>query len=189
MNMNRYLTSLLFLLIISSTALSQSKYYTKRGHVSFFSETPIENIEALNKKGTSVLDVTNGKLEWAVLIKAFQFEKALMQEHFNENYMESGKFPKATFVGQIVDYEPIDLSKNQAYTYTVKGDLKIRDITKPIETKAVLTVENGKIKGESSFEVKPEDYGIKIPSVVRENIARIIEVKVDCNYEALKSVK
>jgi hypothetical protein len=108
--MKNVITALLMVMILTNIANGQ-KYFTKTGTISFFSETPMEKIEAQTKSANCVLDASTGKLEFAVLIKSFQFEKALMQEHFNENYMESTKFPKSTFKGQLDNFSSIDLSK------------------------------------------------------------------------------
>jgi hypothetical protein len=91
------------LLLIAAVTNAQEKLFTKTGKISFFSKTPMEDIEAHNKATISVLDKTSGQLEFSVLMKGFEFEKALMQEHFNENYVESDKFPKANFKGRLAD--------------------------------------------------------------------------------------
>lgn len=182
---NSILTLALFIVFINFA--SGQKMFTKTGLISFFSDTPMEKIEAHNKSSSCVLDLSNGKLEFATLIKGFQFEKALMQEHFNENYMESNKFPKATFKGQIDNYVTIDLSKDKEYTVKVSGDLTIHGVTKPVATSAKLKVKGGKISSEAKFEVKVEDYDIKIPSLVKDKIAKVVNVVVSANLESLKS--
>src|SRR5690606_25912300 len=98
--------------LIAPVLNAQGKYFTKEGKISFSSDAPMEKIEAHNRKANSVIDAASGKMEWSVLIKAFQFEKALMQEHFNENYMESDKFPKAVFKGVIQQHDKIDWTKD-----------------------------------------------------------------------------
>ena len=93
----KYSIYILILLLSHVTMVSGQKYFTKTGQISFNANTSIEKIEAINKSASCVMDVETGKIEFGVLVKGFQFEKALMQEHFNENYLESSKFPKATF--------------------------------------------------------------------------------------------
>jgi polyisoprenoid-binding protein YceI len=160
-------------------ATAQERYATRTGHIAFHSETPMENIDADNRKVTCVLDATAGAMEFAVLIKAFEFEKALMQEHFNENYMESNTFPKATFKGKFTGATAEDLKKPGTYKVTVSGDLTIHGVTKPVSYPGTITVDkDGVLKASSDFVVKPEDHGIEIPSVVRKNIAETITVKV-----------
>lgn len=159
------------------------KYFTKEGHISFHSETPIETIEADNHKATSVLDVNSGKMEFALLIKAFEFEKALMQEHFNENYMESDDYPKATFKGSIANMDEVNFSEAGTYTTRVAGDLTIHGVTQSVETEGTIKVgEDGNITAMSTFPVSPKDYDIKIPDVVVDNIAEEMEIKVNIDY-------
>lgn len=178
----------LFALIVALFFATQTwgqKYFTRDGQITFTSETPMEKIEAANQKATSVLDAHTGQVEFAVLIKGFQFEKALMQEHFNENYLESTKFPKATFKGVIADIDRIDLAKDGVYPITVKGNLMIHGVTQPVVAEGKLEVKNGAVHAQSSLNLSPEDYGIKIPAVVRDNIARSLNVKIAVNYEPL----
>jgi polyisoprenoid-binding protein YceI len=159
--------------------VAQERYATRTGHIAFHSETPMENIDADNSKVTCVLDASTGALEFAVLIKAFEFEKALMQEHFNENYMESNTYPKANFKGKMTGASADDLKKAGTYPVTVEGDLTIHGVTKAVKHPGTITVEkDGTVKATSDFIVKPEDHDIKIPGVVRKNIAEEITVKV-----------
>lgn len=175
-----------FLTLMAVAVNTQAqKYYTREGKVSFFSEAPLEKIEAFNSKATSVIDVSTGKIEFAILIKAFQFEKSLMQEHFNENYMESDKYPKATFKGDITNIGTIDLTKDGQYEVKVKGDLTIHGVTKTIEIPGKILVKDGQITATSSFEVVVADYKIEIPAIVRDNIARTVRIDIAVNYEAL----
>lgn len=170
---------------MAGTALQAQKYFTRDGKVAFFSSTPIENIEAHNSKATSVLDAESGRMEFAILIKAFQFEKALMQEHFNENYMESSTYPKATFKGAIEDWSKVNLSKNGEYPVTVSGDMTIHGVTQRVEATGVVTVKGDDISASSEFPVTVADYDIEIPAVVRDNIAKEVKVSVAVDYEPL----
>src|SRR6187551_947535 len=103
------------IVVLSETAFSQSIYMTRSGQISFFSKTSMENIDATNNEVTSMIDTGKGDIVFAVLVKSFHFEKALMEEHFNENYMESNKFPKATFQGKITNLSSINFSKDGSY--------------------------------------------------------------------------
>lgn len=179
---------LLFSLLIASFSfsLNAQKYFVRDGKISFHSHTPIEKIEAHNNNATSVIDAESGKMEFAVLIKAFQFEKALMQEHFNENYMESSQFPKAKFKGQIVNIADIDFGEDGTYTADVNGQLTIHGVTQEVSVVGTFVVANGQLSAKSSFNVLVADYGIKIPAVVRENIAKEVEIIVEINnYQEL----
>ncbi len=166
--------------------LQAQKHFTRTGKITFSSEAPLEKIEASNQKATSIIDLETGKMEFAVLIKAFQFEKALMQEHFNENYMESDKFPKAIFKGAIADLTKIDFSKDGDYPTKVKGKLTIHGESNEIEVDGTINIKDGKISASSNFEVAVADYKIKVPAVVKDNIAKTVQISVNMNYELFK---
>ncbi len=140
----------------------------------------MEDITAENNQTYAVLDPVSHHMAFAVLIKGFIFPKELMQEHFNENYLESDKYPKATFSGACSG--DMDLIKEGTYEVVIKGDLNMHGVTKPIETTAKLEVKKGHIKGTSVFNLRPEDFNISIPSIVRDKIANEIEVKVQIDW-------
>lgn len=175
------------LFLLATSGLSAQKFFTRGGNISFFSATPIEKIEAVNDKATCVVDTESGQMEFAVLIKAFAFEKALMQEHFNENYLESGKFPKATFKGSVDNLKSINLAKDGDYPVTVKGNLTIHGVTNAVETTGTFSVKNGKLAAVSSFEVLTQDYDIEIPAIVRDKIAKSIRIDIAVDLEPLKA--
>lgn len=168
---------------LMAVSLMAQTYFTKTGKIDFFSTTPMENIEAVNNEVSSFLNVEKNELVFAVLIKSFRFEKALMQEHFNENYMESDKFPKAQFKGNLQDFDPNNYKKDGEYKVNVKGDLTIHGVTKNVTVPGIIIVKNGKIAALSKFKVRCKDYDIKIPSVVANKIAEEIDVNVDIKYE------
>lgn len=161
------------------------KFMTKNGKVSFFSHTAIEDIKGDNNKVSSVLDSKSGKIAIEVLIKSFVFKKALMEEHFNENYMESTKFPKSKFDGKIDNPGAINFTKDGTYTSTVSGNLTIKDKTNPVKTNGTFTIKGGKLNAKAVFKVSPADYNISIPGVVKDKIAKEIEVTADLDYEPL----
>ncbi len=171
------------LLLISFLGQAQDKYFTKSGFISFFSHSPMEDITAVNKQVAAFLDIETGEITFAALIKSFTFEKALMQEHFNENYMESDNYPKATFKGKILDYDKAALLSGQPYKVKVEGKLLIRGIEKDLTTDVELIKEGNFIKGETLFIAKPSDFDIKIPALVKDNIAKEIEVTVKTKFE------
>ncbi|MFC1732385.1 YceI family protein [candidate division KSB1 bacterium] len=176
----------LFFFLIISNAISAQKYITKNGKISFFSKTPVENIEAHNQQVNSALDISSGDLVFKVLIKSFEFEKALMQEHFNENYLESDKFPNATFIGKVFNIGDIDFSKDGTYDAKIEGNLTIHGVTKKVRETGTFTVKDGKIKGMSKFVIFLKDYEIKVPSAVVKNIAESIDIIVDVTMSAIK---
>jgi hypothetical protein len=159
---------------------------TKNGQISFFSKTPLENIDAVNNEVSSILNTQTGELAFAVLIKGFHFQRALMEEHFNENYMESSKIPKSTFKGKIANLSTVNLAKEGNYPVTVEGDLTLHGVTKKITVPGTILVKEGKVQALAKFKVKPQDYNIKIPGVVANKIAETIDVAVDCKYEPKK---
>jgi polyisoprenoid-binding protein YceI len=173
---------LLSFILLSGIRLSAQKSYTKNGTISFYSKASIENITADNNQVMSTLDIQSGQLQFSVLIKAFHFKKSLMEDHFNENYMESSKYPKATFKGNIQDPKP-DLRKDGNYDVTVTGDMTIHGVSKKISMPGTITVKDGIITGKSTFKVTLADYKISIPKIVKDNIAETVDVTVLCVYD------
>lgn len=155
-------------------------YLSRTATVTFFSKTPMEDIKAVNNQVYAAIDAGNKSVAFSLLLKSFNFRKELMEEHFNEDYVESEKFPKATFSGS---YEGnVDLSKPGHYSVTVKGKLSLHNVTREIEIPADITVSNNNLTGTSSFSVNPGDFNIQIPALVRDKIAKEITVSVlaDC---------
>lgn len=159
------------------------KVFTKNGNISFFSTAPMENITADNNQVMSVLNTQTGDLQFSVLIKGFHFKKSLMEEHFNENYMESDKFPKSTFKGMITDVSKISFTKDGNYNVAVSGDLTIHGVTKKVTTPGTVTIKSGNITATSKFNIKLADYNISIPGLVKDKIAETIEITVSCGYD------
>lgn len=176
-----FIFSLSFILVNA-----QNRYYTKNGNVSFFSSAPLENIEAFNSSAVSIMDLQTGAIEFAILMKAFKFEKALMQEHFNENYLESSKFPKAIFKGKIVNIKDVFFELDGTYVATIKGKLTIHGITKDVTVPGQFTVEDQQITGVAQFPIRVSDYDIRIPRIVRDNIAQEVKVNVKFNYQVFR---
>ncbi|GGG14729.1 YceI family protein [Pontibacter amylolyticus] len=165
--------------------LAQARYFTKTGHIWFFSDAPLEDIEAHNHKVVSVLDVSTGEMVFSVPMKEFQFRKSLMQTHFNENYVESDKYPKATFKGKIMNLDAVDINREAAYLVRVHGVLNIHGRDKAIDTVGTLEVKGGRIYGKSTFSITPQEFDIHIPRLVRNNIARRIDITVNIIYTPL----
>ncbi len=163
---------------------SAQNFITKNGKISFFSKTDVENIDAVNNQAVSVINSQTGSVAFSVLVNGFLFKKALMQEHFNENYLESGKYPKATFKGSIADLSKVDFKKDGSYNVTVTGDLTMHNVTNKVTVPAVIIVKGNTISANTTFKVKLDDYKISVPKLVENNISKTIDLKVDCNYEA-----
>lgn len=174
---------LVAVLVCGITTVFAQKYITRTGKVTFFSATPMENIEAFNNETAAVLDASTGDFVFQVPIKSFRFEKALMQEHFNENYMESGKYPKAEYKGKITDLDKVNFNKNGTYNVTTKGKLTIHGVTRDVTLPATITVKDKAVTVNCDFKVKPQDHEIKIPGLVENKIAKEIEVTVNSILE------
>ncbi len=179
--------AILLLVMFAATAGSVlgQRYFTREGHISFRSETPIQTIEAHNRSVSSVWDKASGRLEFAANIKSFQFENGLMQQHFNENYMESDKYPKATFKGQLNNPSAVNTAKDGQYTAAVRGQLTIHGVSRDIQTNANFQVQSGKTSATASFQIALDDYGIDIPTIVRLNISNTVTIKVNVAYQPM----
>jgi len=145
--------------------------------IKFYSDAPIADVSATTQSISGAVNVQTKKVFFKVAITSFHFENAKMEEHFNENYMESGKFPNAQFDGVIVDQ--IDLSKEGQYTVSVKGNLQIHGVTKEVTIPGSITVKDGKIWAFSKFQVKVADYNITVPSAVSQHIAENVDITVN----------
>jgi len=161
----------------------QGKYLTRKGLISFYSHTMIEDITAINEKVAAVIDGNNGDIAIIVKMNEFIFEKKLMQEHFNENYVESHIFPRATFNGKITNNEKIDYTTPGTYKVKVGGKMLIHGVTRDISTDGTIEVTGKGIIARTKFLLNPEDYDIKIPRLVRKNIAENMEITTElvCN--------
>ncbi len=168
---------------MSVIGVFSQKYQTKSGKISFESKAQKESFKAENRKVVSTIDSATGKIDFVLLMKAFDFPNDLMESHFNEHYAESTKFPKASFSGQIQDWSKVDLKKNGTYTVTVKGKLTIKDVTKEITTTAKITVKGNTITAEANLDIKPKDYNFDIPASKAANIAEVINVKINMEYK------
>lgn len=167
----------LFLLLTSP--LAAQRFFTRDAGVKFDATSPLEKIEGFTKSGTCVLDIKTGKMEWKVLIKGFQMEKALMQEHFNENYMESTQYPHAQFQGLITNLGEVNFAQDGKYAAQVKGQLTMHGVTKELDVSGIVKVSGGHLTLGSTLQVAAADYGISIPGVVRDKIAKTIKVTVE----------
>ena len=181
--------SIAAILILLSACLQVhgQKYITRNGYIGFYSKTPLEEIKADNNQVASVLDTSTGDIVFQVLIKSFHFERALMEEHFNENYMESDKYPKSVFKGKISNLTGVSFSKEGKYDVMVEGDLTIHNVTKKVSIKGTIEVTAGGINASSKFNIIPEDYNIEIPGVVRDKIDKNLQVTVSINYTAVEN--
>ncbi len=180
--MNKLNIVLAFLFFVQ-TSMAQDKYFTKEGYVSFFSHTIVEDIKADNQQVLSIVDTTTGEIAIQLLMRSFQFKKALMQEHFNENYVESYKYPKATFKGVILNLNEI---VEGDFETEIKGILLVHGREKEVSTMVKVAKKNEMLILTGHFMVEVADFDIKIPSIVANNIAKTIEVSFELKHKPYK---
>ncbi len=181
-NMKTIYTIIICLLFVTVNN-AQERFLTKNGSISFFSSAVVKDFKADNNQVLSIIDAGSGQMAIAILMKSFMFEKALMQEHFNENYVESDKFPKATFRGDIVDFESITDLETKA---EVEGVISIHGVSKEIVIGANITKSEESIFVKGEFNILLADYDIEIPRVVSKSIAKKIKVTFDFNHQPYK---
>jgi hypothetical protein len=180
--------TLSFFLLISIFGLhAQDKFFTKSGKIEFFSSASLEDIEARNKTVSVLLDSKTGIIQISALLKSFDFEKALMQEHFNSDYVESDKYPKAEFKGTIENNSTVNYTKPGTYPVKVKGQLTLHGVTRNIETNGTIKVSADNVETNASFDITLSDYNIKIQSMVKNRISKTIKINVDCKLEPFKA--
>lgn len=178
-NMKSILTALALGMCLT---LSAQEYIDKKGTVHFLSEATIENIEATTHAAGAAINAGTKRVVAKIPITSFTFKDKLMQEHFNENYMESDKYPYGVLNGVIT--EGIDFTKDGTYDVTVKGTFEIHGVKQDKEVKGKLTVKNGApLNATARFDIKLSDYKIKIPSLLGANISEGVKVDVNFNYE------
>ena len=177
----------LILTVISISAFSQTKLSTTTGHIKFFSSTPAEDIEANNYKALSVIKLDKGSIVFSIPMQSFEFEKALMQKHYNsKKFLDTKTFPKSKFKGTITNLSEINFDSDGSYEANVKGYLTIHGVTKEILQKFTITVKDGNITGITKFDIVLADYGILFkngkPST---NISKTIKITVNLNYSKI----
>ncbi|MCX6183326.1 MAG: YceI family protein [Bacteroidetes bacterium] len=171
-------------LVVSAIQMSAQTFKSTSSKISFFSKTPVENISAVNTTSQSAIDTKKKSILVLVKVIAFKFEKPLMEEHFNEKYLETDKFADAVFKGTITN--PIDFTKDGVYTVKAEGNFTMHGVTKAQKFEGTLEIKKGKMILHCKFNVKLADYKIEVPSVVTEKIAETIEVDVNFTYEPYK---
>jgi polyisoprenoid-binding protein YceI len=180
----KQLTIILLIWLGVFSQQGQALYTCKNAYVSIYSSAPIEYISAETSTGTSVYNATTGDLAFSLNIRSLTFKKSLMQEHFNTDYMESDKYPKATFKGKIQEH--IDVTKDGTYPVTAVGTLEVHGVTQQRSIPGKIIVAGGTVKMTSEFMVKCADHHIDIPRLVFHNIAETIKVTVNATYTPYK---
>ena len=166
----------LIVMICCFLGFAQDKKSTKTGEITFEASVPsFEEVKATNKGVSCILNTQTGEIAALALVKGFRFKVALMEEHFNENYIESDKYPKAIFKGKIDNFDIIKLT-DTSQKYTIKGTLELHGKTKEVSSIASIKKSGDKIIIDTKFSVQPEDFDIKIPSVVSKKVAKTVDV-------------
>lgn len=184
--MKREVLTIILGLITAGLAMAQGPMVDRSGTATFFSEAPLENIEATNKEVLGAIDLEKGTLAVSMLMKGFHFDKSLMEEHFNENYVESDKFPRATFKGVISNFAALDFSKSGSFEAEADGEIEIHGVKKPLKTMVKFDVSSKDMKVNTEFDLAVADFDIEIPTIVFKNIAEVVEVKAFFNFSRPK---
>ncbi len=176
-----------YLLMVGLVLQAQDKYFTKTGLVSFYSVAPLEDIEAHHRSVTAILDTKSGSLQFMLLVNGFEFDKELMQEDFNEDYLQTGKFPKSEFKGQVVNNAAINYSKDGEYPARVKGMLTIHGETKEMEAAGKITITQGRILMTAVFNILLSDYNVPISKLVKDKISNKVKITLETSLDPLKT--
>jgi polyisoprenoid-binding protein YceI len=177
---------ILAIALFSSFTSNAQKFMTKTGSVDFSATSSIEKIEGANKSTACLLDAQTGVVNLVIQVKSFVFEKQLMQEHFNENYMETETYPKATFRGTLNNIKSIDFTKDGEYPTTTNGKLSIHGVTKDVQVKGKVIVKGNKPTLQANFSVLLSDYNIQIPGPVKDKISKDARISLNCALEPMK---
>ncbi len=163
-----------------NTEVICQKYILEKSTASFFSHASIEDIAGKNEKVAGLYNTSTNDIAFSIPIKEFQFAKSLMQEHFNEKYLESDKYPKSTFQGKVTGF---DIHTNQSQQAIAKGKLTIHGQTKDVEVPGTIEKQGDRLVFKAKFIVKLEDYNIEIPQLLWQNIAEQVEVEIDFMFK------
>jgi polyisoprenoid-binding protein YceI len=179
----------MIVLLVAAFTVKEQKLVSKNVHISFFSYTPVEDITAHNYKVVSTLDKATGEVVFSVPMQSFEFEKALMQKHYNsDKFLDTKEFPKAKLTGKITNLGDIDFKKDGTYQANVKGELTIKGKTNPISEPGTITIKNGSVSVATKFNIVLADYGITFAKgKPATNIAKEIEISVEGDYSELDS--
>jgi hypothetical protein len=180
-SMNK-LTLLAAILLSAVSTQAQKVYATKTGQTAFNASSPIEKIAAVNNQTDSKFVADNGQVVFAVLIKGFKFENQLMEDHFNENYMESTKLPKADFKGDITNIKEVNFAKDGSYPVTLEGNLTLHGVTNKVNASGTMKIAGGVPEMDGTFKVKLKDYNVT-GLYIGDKIAPEAAITVKCKYQ------
>ncbi len=176
---------LVIIFLVGTCAAEAQRYIDRSGKASFFSSAPLEDIEANSEQVVAILDIGSGEIAASMLMRSFNFRKSLMEEHFNENYVESHTYPKATFKGKITNLAAFASKEDGNYTLNIDGEVTLHGVTKPLQVQADARVAQGRIHAQTKFPLTVADFGIKVPRLVTNNIAEVVEVSVSFNFQPM----
>lgn len=179
------LSFLIVAFVLLSTSVFAQKYITKEGEIELFSETSLFTIEATNQKVASILNAETGEVVTSTLVRSFKFREALVGEHFNENYMESEKFPKSVFKGKISNFSTVNLSKDGTYPITIEGNLTMHGETRPVKTNGTIIVKGDAISAKTEFNVSLENFKIKVEESYKDRINDEIKLTIHFDYSKM----
>lgn len=168
------------LFLMCSLQVSAQKYFSRNTHTEFLSTTPVEVINGKNDQVSALFDEVSGNIAFQVPIRGFKFKQALLEEHFNENYMESVTYPKSTYAGTISNWS-LDLKDGEVHDVVSTGELTIHGVTLEKSANGTIQFSDGDWILNASFQVNPEDYEIEIPKIVRDKISNNLEITVHSN--------
>jgi hypothetical protein len=167
----------LMLFIMNTLFAQNNKYFTRNGSITFTSAAPMEKIISKNSQVNCILNTQTNDIAFKVVVKSFEFEKQAMADHFNNDYLQSDKFPNATFEGKITN--TIDYTKNGKYDVTVDGKLTIHGVAKAMKQKGTIEIKDGKIVAKSKFTILLSDYGITVPNDYLKKISNTVELNIE----------
>jgi polyisoprenoid-binding protein YceI len=173
------------LAVISVNGQTSGKYVSELTHIKFFSTTPVEDIEAHNYSAVSTIEPSSGEVVFSVPMQSFEFEKAMMQKHFNnENFLVTNEYPKAKFKGTITNLDEIDFTKKGEYKAEIQGELTIKDKTNPVKETGTITVKGKNVEVNSTFNITLADYGVAFDEgeMVAKKIGKTVEITVVGKY-------
>lgn len=166
--------------------LKAQKLITKDGTIEIFSQTSLFTIEAKNQKVASILNLETGDVVASTLVRSFKFKEALVEEHFNENYMQSEKYPKSQFKGKITNFNTVDQSKDGTYPITIEGELTMHGQTKPEKLNGKIVIHDGKISASAETEVSLENYKIEVEESYKDRINDLIKLDIKFDYSPMQ---
>lgn len=171
--------AIVFSCFLAFAGMAQEKLIDRNAEIRFESNAEVDDdVRAVNNQVAAILVPSKEQVAFQVLIKSFEFKKALMQEHFNENYMESDKFPKAKFQGNIKDFSGLDFASTKRNETVISGEMEIKGIKKPFSATATIYKENGKYILDSEFKITITEFGIEIPDLVSDKVSKEFDVSV-----------